>query len=319
MEADTAKPVLPFADGDAEKSPRRRERYLRSYAALLRDASRSWSEHRASSMGAALAFYASFSIAPVLVIAIAVAGAVFGADAARGEVVAQISDVTGKPAAETIQGLLEQAYQADLGFWSSLAALITLVIAATSVFSELKDNLDIIWGAKRPERSGLKTLLRGRLMSFGLILTVGFLLLVSLVLSAGLAALPKYWGGWLERTAWLLETLNSVFSFVVVSALFAAIYKWLPAPRIAWRDVAVGAMVTAALFTLGKFLIGLYLGHSDIASGFGAAGSLIVVLLWVYYSSQIFFFGAEFTRAYAEYRGSRSAGPNSPARGAGAT
>ncbi len=274
---------------------------------MLRQALNGWSEHRASSMGAALAFYASFSIAPILVIAIAIAGAVFGAEAARGEVVAQISDLTGTAGAETIQELLAGAYNADLGFWASLVAVTTLLIAATSVFAELKDSLDVIWGTPRPERSGLAALLRARLLSFGLILTLGFLLLVSLFVSAALAALQKYWAGGLASTGWLLEALNSTFSFVVVSLLFAAIYKWLPEPLIAWRDVAVGAVVTAALFTLGKFLIGVYLGNSDIGSAFGAAGSLIVVLLWVYYSSQIFFFGAELTRAYAEYRGSRSA------------
>lgn len=257
-------------------------------------------------MGAALAFYATFSIAPILVIAIAVAGFVFGPEAARGEVVAQFRGLTGKDGAETIQGLLAGAYNSDLGFWTSVIAGITLLVAATSVFAELKDSLDVIWGKQRPERSGIMALLRGRLLSFGLILTVGFLLLVSLVVSAALAALQKYWGGTFGGTGWLLEALNSVFSFVVVFMLFASIYKWLPDPRIAWRDVAVGAAVTAALFTLGKFLIGLYLGNSDIASGFGAAGSLIVILLWVYYSSQIFFVGAEFTRVYAEYRGSRS-------------
>jgi membrane protein len=279
---------------------------VRGYARLLREALKAWSAHRASSMGAALAFYATFSIAPILVIAIAVAGFVFGPEAARGEVVAQFSGLTGKGGAETIQGLLAGAYHSELGFWASVIAGITLLVAATSVFAELKDSLDVIWGKTRPERSGVMDLLRGRLLSFGLILTIGFLLLVSLVVSAALAALQKYWDGSFGLTGWLLEALNSVFSFVVVFVLFASIYKWLPEPRVAWRDVAVGAAVTAALFTLGKFLIGLYLGNSHIAAGFGAAGSLIVILLWVYYSSQIFLMGAEFTHVYAEHRGSRS-------------
>jgi membrane protein len=279
---------------------------VRGYAGILRAAFNAWSAHRAASMGAALAFYATFSIAPILVIAIAVAGFVFGPEAARGEVVAQFSGLTGKAGAEAIQGLLAGAYHSGLGFWASVIAGITLLVAATSVFAELKDSLDFIWGTQRPARSGIIDLLRGRLLSFGLVLTIGFLLMVSLVVSAALAALQKYWGGSFAGTAWLLEALNSVFSFVVVFVLFASIYKWLPAPRIAWRDVAVGAILTAALFTLGKFLIGLYLGNSDIAMGFGAAGSLIVILLWVYYSSQIFFMGAELTRVYAEHRGSRS-------------
>ena len=257
-------------------------------------------------MGAALAFYATFSIAPILVIAIAIAGFVFGPEAARGEVVAQISGVTGKGGAETIQALLAGAYRSDLGVWASVVAGITLLVAATSVFAELKDSLDVIWGKQTPERGGVMALLRGRLVSFGLILTMGFLLLVSLVVSAALAALQKSWGDWLGGMEWLLGAVNAVFSFVVVAVLFASIYKWLPDPRIAWRDAIVGAAVTAALFTLGKFVIGLYLGNSNIASGFGAAGSLIAILLWVYYSSQIFFMGAELTRVFTEYRESHS-------------
>jgi membrane protein len=257
-------------------------------------------------MGAALAFYATFSIAPILVIAIAVAGSVFGPDAARGEVLAQFRGLIGTDGAEAIQSLLAAAYYSDLGFWASVIAGITLLVAATSVFAELKDSLDVIWGTQRTTRSGIVALMRGHLLSFGLILTIGFLLLVSLGVSAALAALQKYWGGSLGATGWLLEALNSLFSFAVVFALFASIYKWLPEPRIAWRDVAVGAAVTAALFTLGKFLIGLYLGNSHIAAGFGAAGSLIVILLWVYYSTQIFIMGAELTHVYSEYRASIS-------------
>ena len=240
-------------------------------------------------MGAALAFYATFSIAPVLVIAIAIAGSVFGPEAARGEVVAQISGLTGTAEAEAIQGLLAGAYSSELGFWASVIAGIMLLMAATSMFAELKDSMDVIWGRTGPERSDIMTLLRGRLFSFGLILFVAYLLLASLIVSAALAALQKSWGAWFGDVGWLLYAFNDAFSLVVVFALFAAIFKWLPDPPVAWRDVAVGAGVTTALFTLGKFLIGLYLGNSGAASGFGAAGSLIVMLLWVYYSSQIFF------------------------------
>ncbi len=258
-------------------------------------------------MGAALAFYATFSLAPLLVIAIALAGFVFGADAARGEVVAQFSGLVGKDGAQTIQGLLAAAYHSNMSIWASLVAGVTSLIAATTVFAELKDSLDVVWGRKRPASSGIWALVRGRMLSFGLVLTVGFLLLISLVVSASLAALQKYWGGSFIGTGLLLEAANSLLSFVVVSMLFAAIYKWLPDPHIAWSDVMLGAIVTAALFTVGKFLIGLYLGRSDIATGFGAAASLVVILLWVYYSSQIFFLGAELTRVYAESRGSHQA------------
>jgi membrane protein len=276
----------------------------RGYKSLLREAFVAWSAHRASSMGAALAFYAAFSIAPILVIAIAVAGSVFGPEAARGEVIAQFGGLIGSGGAETMQSLLASAYRSDLGFWASVIASITLLVAATTVFAELKDSLDVIWGRKSPSRSGIMEIVLARLLSFGLILTMGFLLLVSLVASAALVVLQKYWGGAFGNMGWLLESLNSVFSFGVVFVLFACIYKWLPDPRIAWRDVVVGAAFTAALFTMGKFLIGLYLGNSQIASGFGAAGSLVMILLWVYYSSQIFFIGAEITHVCAERSGS---------------
>jgi membrane protein len=295
-----------LAPPDKHVSVQRARDRLRDYTNLLRETLTAWSAHRASSMGAALAFYATFSIAPILVIAIAIAGTVFGPEAARGEVIAQFSGLIGKDGAETIQSLLAGAYRSDLGFWASVIAGFTLLVAATSVFAELKDSLDIIWGRKTPQSSGIMSILRGRLLSFGLILTLGFLLLVSLVASAALAAMQKYWSGSFGGMGWLLMGINLVFSYFVVSVLFASIYKWLPDPHIAWRDVVVGAAFTAALFILGKFLIGIYLGNSDIATGFGAAGSMILILLWVYYSSQIFFIGAEFTRAYAEHRGSRS-------------
>lgn len=308
MDPDATKSALAASGVLRDQHGPRSHRYgrARAYANFLHEVFRAWSAHRASSMGAALAFYATFSIAPVLVIVIAVAGSVFGAEAARGEVVAQISGLTGKVGAETIQDLLAGAYNSDLSFWASIIAGITLLVAATSMFAELKDSLDVIWGKTGPERSGIVDLLRGRLLSFGLILIVAYLLLVSLVVSAALAAVQKSWGGWFGDMGWLLYVFNAAFSFAVVFALFASIFKWLPDPRVAWRDASVGAVVTATLFTLGKSLIGLYLGNSGVASGFGAAGSLIVILLWVYYSSQIFFMGAEFTRAYAEFKGSRS-------------
>ena len=304
MNADTTRPgnAPPEIQGHSPC----RDDSASGYISLLRDAFQAWIAHRASTMGAALAFYAAFSIAPILVIAIAIAGSVFGPEAARGEVIAQFSGLMGPSGAETIQSLLAGAYRSDMSFWASVIAGITLLVAATTVFAELKDSLDVIWGRTSPPGSGIIDIVRGRLLSFGLILTMGFLLLVSLVASAALAGLQKYWGSAFGSMGWLLETLNSVFSFVVVSVLFACIYKWLPDPRIAWRDVVVGAAFTAALFTLGKYLIGLYLGNSQIASGFGAAGSLAMILLWVYYSAQIFFIGAEITHVSAERSGAHS-------------
>jgi len=313
-EATTGKAAIDDADNPHRRPPRFYDGVF-VCGRLLREAANAWTDHRASSMGAALAFYATFSIAPILVITIAIAGFVFGAEAARGEVIAQFHGLTGESGAKTIQALLAATYNSGLGFWASAIAGVTLLVAATSVFAELKNSLDVIWGGKRPAHSGIIALLRGRLLSFGLILTIGFLLLVSLGVSAVLAALQKYWVGSFAGTGWLLEGLNSLFSFLVVFALFASIYKWLPEVRIAWRDVGVGAAITAALFTLGKFLIGLYLGNSQLAAGFGAAGSLVVILVWVYYSSQIFFMGAELTRAYAGYRAVRgSPGADTGAR-----
>ncbi len=297
----------------AQERPARAYDGMLVYVNLLREAADAWSDHRASTMGAALAFYATFSIAPILVITIAIAGFVFGAEAARGEVIAQFHGLTGESGAKTIQDLLAASYNSGLGFWASVIAGVTLLVAATSVFAELKNSLDAIWGTKRTQQSGIIAMVRDRLLSFGLILTIGFLLLISLGVSAVLAALQKSWSGPFAETGWLLEGVNSLFSFVVVFALFASIYKWLPDTRIAWRDVGVGAAITAALFTLGKFLIGLYLGNSQLAAGFGAAGSLVVILVWVYYSSQIFFMGAELTRTYAEYRATRGSPGADPA------
>lgn len=283
-----------------------RQQRWRSYISMLRAAMQAWATHRASSMGASLAFYASFSLAPMFVIVIAIAGMVFGEEAARGEVVDQLSGLVGPAGAQAVQGLIEGARNVGQGFLAGIIAVAVLLLAATKAFAELKDSLDVIWSSEPATTSSLVKLLRGRLLSFGLILTLGFLLLVSLLLSAALVVLQKYWGAWFSDVAWLTEGINSLVSFLVVSTLFAFIYKWLPDAAIAWRDVAVGALVTAGLFTLGKFLIGFYLGNSAIASSFGAAGSLVVILLWIYYSSQIFFFGAEFTRVYADRRGSRS-------------
>lgn len=291
----------------AQAQKTKRNEAWRSYFSMLRAASAAWSAHRASSMGAALAFYASFSLAPMFVIVIAIAGMVFGEDAARGEVVEQLRGMIGPSGALAVQGLIEGARHIGQGFVASLIAFGALLIAATKAFAELKDSLDVIWGSERSTSSTILNLVRGRLLSFGLILTLGFLLLVSLLISAALSALQKYWGAWFSDIAWITEGINSLLSFLIVTSLFAIIYKWLPDAIIAWRDVGIGALVTASLFTLGKFLIGLYIGNSATASSFGAAGSLVVILLWVYYSSQIFFFGAEFTRVYAERRGSRSA------------
>ena len=271
---------------------------------LVKKAVSSWSDDYAPSMGAAIAYYTVFSIAPLLLIIISVAGLVFGQEAARGEIVAQLGGLMGPDAAKAIEGLIISVSKPGKGIVSSIVGVIVLLVGATTVFGELQDALDRIWRAPARPKSGLWGLLRARVLSFGLILALGFLLIASLVVSAALSALGKWWaplfGGWEA----LLQIVNFVLSFGLITVIFALIYKIMPRVRVAWHDVWIGAAVTALLFTIGKFLIGLYIGKSSVASGFGAAGSLVVILVWVYYSAQIFLLGAEFTRVYAYSYGS---------------
>lgn len=267
---------------------------------VLIESLKSWFDHRSDSKGAALAFYTLFSMTPILVLAIAVAGAFFGAEAAQGEIVAQVQGLVGPNGAQAIQALLAAARDPASGRVATLVASVLLLLGATSVFAELKSSLDEIWGVDKSCQSAFSVLfVRTRLLSFGLVLVLAFLLLVSLVVSAGLAMLGSYADEVLGSPAVVLATISSLISFAVIACLFAIIYKTLPDAPLSWRDVWVGAAFTAGLFSLGKYAIGLYLGNSGVASSFGAAGSLIALLLWVYYSSLIFFLGAEFTRQYA--------------------
>ncbi|HEX6137415.1 MAG TPA: YihY/virulence factor BrkB family protein [Casimicrobiaceae bacterium] len=271
---------------------------------LIRESVSRWSDDHAASMGAALAYYTIFSIAPLIVIAIAVAGFFFGADAARGEIFAELRDLLGDEGATAIQGLVKSASRTGKGL-AAVAGIATLLVGATTVFGELQSDLDRIWEVPRSRRAGVWAMLRGRLLSFGMILGIGFLLLVSLVVSAAVSALGHFWSGWLAGWELVLQAINFAVGFAIVTGLFAMIYKLLPRCEIGWRDVWVGALVTSLLFSVGKLLIGLYLGRSSVASGFGAAGSLVIVLLWVYYSAQIFLLGAEFTKTYAYRHGTR--------------
>ena len=276
----------------------------------------SWRKDHASSMGGALAYYTLFSIAPVLIIVIAVAGFFLGPEAARGEIVAQLRGLLGDAGATAVQGLLESASQPEEGIVATVFSIALLVVGATTVFAELQSDLDRIWRAEAAKPlSGLWALLRSRMLSLGMVLALAFLLLVSLVISAALAALGTWWGGLFEGWAVLLEILNFAVAFAIATGLFALIYKFLPRVDIAWHDVWIGAAVTALLFTIGKVLIGLYIGRSGIASGFGAAGSFVVLLVWVYYSTQIFLLGAEFTWVYAHEHGSRMGKPRPGATG----
>jgi membrane protein len=256
-------------------------------------------------MGAALAYYTVFSLAPLLLIVIAIAGLVFGADAARGEIFGQLRGLMGDDAAKGIEVLLASVSKPSEGIIATAVGLGVLLVGATSVFGELQDALDRIWRAPaRQTISGVWSLLRARMLSFGMIFGVAFLLMVSLVLSAGMAALGKWWGGMFGAWEALAQVVNAVLSFGLTAAVFAFIYKLMPRVKVEWHDVWLGAVVTALMFTVGKTLIGLYIGKSGVASGFGAAGSVVLVLVWVYYSAQVFLMGAEFTWVYARSFGS---------------
>jgi len=259
-----------------------------------------WIDHRASSKGAALAFYTLFSMAPILILAIASAGYFFGAEAAQGEIIAQVEGLVGPNGAQAVQALLAGARDPAAGLAATLIASVLLLVGTTSVFVELKGSLDELWGIEPPRGMAVVVFLRTRLHAFGLALVLAFLLLVSLAISAALAVLERYAGGiWSSSYYDIFAIASSVVAFGVIACLFAVIYKVLPDAQLSWRDVWIGAAFTAGLFSLGKYAIGLYLGHSGFASSFGAAGSLIALLLWVYYSAQIFFLGAEFTKQYA--------------------
>ena len=272
---------------------------------LVKQAGEAWIDDYAPSMGAALAYYTVFSLAPLLLIVIAIAGMVFGAEAARGEIFGQLNGLMGSDAAAAVEGMLVSVSKPSEGITATVVGTAVLLIGATSVFGELQDALDRIWRAPaRPKAGGAWGLLRARLLSFGMIFGLSFLLMVSLVLSAGMAALGKWWGAWFMGFEVVVESVNALLSFGLTGAVFAFIYKFMPRVSIQWRDVWLGAVVTAALFTLGKTLIGLYIGKTGVASSFGAAGSLVVLLVWVYYSAQVFLMGAEFTWVYARTYGS---------------
>jgi len=273
---------------------------------VLTEALKAWFDKRAASKGAALAFYTLFSMTPILVLAVVVAGYFFGAEAARGEVMSQMVDLVGPNGALAIQALLAAAQDPHTGFMATIVAAVLLLLGATSVFVELKGSLDELWGMAPPGQSGFRLLLRTQLLSFALVLLLAFLLLASLIVSAALAVLERYAGGIWSSSAFVFAVIAALISFSVLVCLFAVIYKMLPDAPLSWRDVWTGAIFTAGLFSLGKFAIGVYLGSSGIASGFGAAGSLVALLLWIYYSAQIFFLGAEFTRQYALQFGSLS-------------
>jgi membrane protein len=275
---------------------------------LLRDTVLSFIDDEALGRGAAISFYTVTSIAPVLLIVIAIAGLAFGRDAAQNALTAQLSGLMGQQTAEILQSAVASAAGKSSGILATLVGIITLFVTASGVFGEMQSALNAIWKV-HPTGTTLSRLVRARAASLGLVAALGFLLMVSLVVSAALTAFGNQINSILPFGRLLLSGLNFVLSLLLISVLFAAIYKVLPDRHLEWRDVAVGAVVTAVLFTIGKSLIGLYIGSSAVASSYGAAGALIVLLLWVYYSAQIFLLGAEFTKVYANRNGSKQEEP----------
>ena len=274
--------------------------------ALTKESLGAWSNDYAPSMGAALSYYTLFSIAPLLIIVISIAGLFFGVDAVRSVIFDQLHALMGEEGAEAVQDMLATASEPSTGGIATLVSIAGLLIGATTAFNEIQNDLDRIWRAPAlQEASGIWNLLRSRLLSFGMILGVAFLLTVSLVTSAALSMLGKWWDGWLGGWEAFAHVLDIVVNLGLLTVVFALIYKMIPRVKVSWHDVWIGAAVTAVLFTIGKVAIGLYLGKSDVTSSFGTAGSLVIVMIWVYYASQIFLLGAEFTRVYADKFGSR--------------
>jgi membrane protein len=259
-----------------------------------------WWNDNALRLGASVAYYTLFAIAPILLVAIAVAGSLFGAEAVRGEIVGQIDQLVGTEGGKAVQALLQGATRKDENILAATIGGITFVLAACGAFLELQAALDAIWRVKPAPEGQLKAFFLDRLRSFGLVVAIGFLLLVSLAVNAALAAFATWLETWAPAIPVILYALNFLLSVAVTAMLFGLLFKFLPDVELKWRDVATGATVTALLFAIGKHIIGLYLGQSSTTSSYGAAGSVIVLLLWVYYSCQIVLIGAEFTRLYSD-------------------
>jgi membrane protein len=267
-----------------------------------------WFTHKVPRLGASLAFYSILSMAPLLIVVVAIASFVFGRAAAEGQLVWQIQGLVGLSGAEAIQTLLKSSSKPAQGTLATALGLFTLFFGATTVVAELRDALDTIWEVPPPEQTGWRSIiavLKDRTLAFAMVLGIGFLLLISLAVNAALSALGAYFSGVLPTSLWALQAIDILISLTVISVLFGLMFKVLPDLDIQWGDVLPGSVITAALFTVGKTLIGIYLGRASFGSTYGAAGSLVIVLVWIYYSAQIFFLGAEFTRAYAQKYGSR--------------
>jgi membrane protein len=272
---------------------------------ILREAASGWSRHNAPRLGAALAYYTVLSLAPVLILVLAVSGIVFGQQASTGEIYWQVRNVAGPQVALAIQGLLKSAHTPGAGVLASILGFVTILFGASGVFVELRGILNFIWDAPVHDES-FCSIIRERFRSFAIVLGAGILLVASLGATAFLQARSAYSAGYLRLPAPVLQTSNFLVSLAVTAFLFALIYRFIPEVRVHWRDVTFGALLTALLFSVGKLLIGLYLGRAGVGSAYGAAGSLVILLVWVYYSVQIFLFGAELTYVWAQRQRSRS-------------
>ncbi|HEX3556337.1 MAG TPA: YihY/virulence factor BrkB family protein [Thermoanaerobaculia bacterium] len=271
---------------------------------LIKDSFKEWQDDDSLQLGAALSYYAIFSLAPMLLIVIAVAGLIYGRDAVQGQLVGELGGLVGPQGGQAIQSMIASAGKHGSGVLATVVGVVTILFGATGVFVQLQDSLNKIWDVEAKPGLGLRSFIMTRVVSFGMILGIGFLLLISLVVSAAVSAVGAWATGLLPGAKILIEVLTFLVSFGVVTLLFAMLFKFLPDVKLVWRDVWIGAVATALLFTVGKFLIGLYLGRASVISSYGAAGSVVVLLLWIYYSSQILFFGAEFTKVYASRHGS---------------
>lgn len=291
--------------GETSSGEKSRVHLFMTLAALLRQAGAAWLADNAPRLGAALAFYTLFSLAPVLIVAVSVAGFVFGRNAAQGEIVRQFQGLMGVQGATAIETIIQSTNRPALGVFATILGLLAILIGASGAFNELQDALNIIWKLDRGARGFWTVTGRQRFFSLGLVVATGFLLLASLVVTAVLSAAERFVSNLLPTSILLLECVHIVFSLGVITVLFALIFKFIPDTAIPWRDVRMGAVVTSLLFTAGKVIIGLYLGHSAFTSAYGAAASLVVFLIWIYYSAQILLFGAELTHVYALKYGSR--------------
>jgi membrane protein len=272
---------------------------IKGITLLFKRSLEDWNKHNATRMGAALAFYTIVSISPLVIVVLGIASLVFNKNAAEAQLLNEVQKLVGPQAKDSIHTILIHGRQSYSGVFSTVVGVVVLFLGASGVFQELRSGLNNIWDSEAKVKSGIWGMLQERVLSFGMVLSLGFVLMVSLLVSATLAAMTKYFSGLLPFSPMILEVVNFAVSIAGIAALFACILKYVPAAPVDWRDVRAGAIFTAILFTLGKWLLGIYLGMSSPGSAYGAAGSLVVLVVWVYYSAQIFYFGAEFTHVHA--------------------